>query len=76
MKLRFLISLYILYFKALLNSGKNADQVDEYMLIEESMVPVSGESSVEQRVSSHLYSTSICSVEYASLRCAPTSIRL
>ncbi|VDO78256.1 unnamed protein product [Heligmosomoides polygyrus] len=38
--------------QALLNSGKNADQVDEYMLIEESMVPVSGESSVEQRMCS------------------------
>ncbi|WKY15760.1 hypothetical protein Q1695_000889 [Nippostrongylus brasiliensis] len=36
--------------QALLNSGKNADQVDEYVLIEESVLTVPGEEPVEQRI--------------------------
>ncbi|KAK5974916.1 Phosphoinositide phospholipase C, partial [Trichostrongylus colubriformis] len=36
--------------QALLNSGKNAEQVDEYILTEESAVSSSGEDHVEQRI--------------------------
>ncbi|NP_001360637.1 Phosphoinositide phospholipase C [Caenorhabditis elegans] len=36
--------------QALLNAGKNADQVEEYVLIEESLPAPSGEDPIEQRV--------------------------
>ena len=36
--------------QALLNAGKNADQVEEYVLIEENLAVLPGEDPIEQRV--------------------------
>lgn len=36
--------------QALLNAGKNADQVEEYVLIEEAIPAAAGEDPIEQRV--------------------------